>query len=123
MEQASDDAAAHAVERRAALRAPEPARGRAPKRTRKAEPQPDATHHFSIVLEDGPWAAAKFGVTAEGTFEHGTSVLTRYTDPGTGPGEDPADARRFDDIRQRLRAVRDRRPQPEPLRESARPPE
>lgn len=63
--------------------------------------------------EDGPWAATIFGVTPEGTFEHGTSVLTRYTDPGAGPGEDPADARRFDDIRQRLRAVRDRRPQPE----------
>ncbi|NKY87673.1 thioredoxin domain-containing protein [Nocardia veterana] len=62
---------------------------------------------------DGPWAASVFGVTAEGTFEHGTSVLTRYTDPGAGPGQDPADARRFDEIRQRLRAVRDRRPQPE----------
>ncbi|MEU6564924.1 thioredoxin domain-containing protein [Nocardia nova] len=63
--------------------------------------------------EDGAWAATVFGVTAEGTFEHGTSVLTRYTDPGSGPGEDPADAARFDDIRQRLRAARDRRPQPE----------
>ncbi|WP_227980039.1 thioredoxin domain-containing protein [Nocardia spumae] len=55
--------------------------------------------------EDGSWAATVFGVTAEGTFEHGTSVLTRYSDPG--------DAGRFDDIRQRLRAARDRRPQPE----------
>ncbi len=63
--------------------------------------------------EDGMWAATVFGVTSEGTFEHGTSVLTRYTDPGSGPGDDPADVARFEDIRQRLRAARDLRPQPE----------
>ncbi|AHH21326.1 hypothetical protein NONO_c65560 [Nocardia nova SH22a] len=63
--------------------------------------------------EDGRWAAKVFGVTPEGTFEHGASVLTRYTDPGTGPDDDPADAVRFDEIRRRLRAARDRRPQPE----------
>ena len=62
--------------------------------------------------EDGLWAAAVFSVTPEGTFEHGSSVLTRYTDPGTGP-DDPADAARFDDIRRRLHAARDLRPQPE----------
>src|SRR5438045_7779488 len=51
------EAAANAVERGAGLRAPEPARGRAPKRAPKAEPEPDATYRFNIILEAGPWAA------------------------------------------------------------------
>ncbi|WP_019929381.1 thioredoxin domain-containing protein [Nocardia sp. BMG111209] len=59
----------------------------------------------TLGVDDGDWAAAFFNVTASGTFEHGTSVLTRYRDP-----EDPAHLER---IRLRLRDVRDRRPQPE----------
>ncbi|WP_167477755.1 thioredoxin domain-containing protein [Nocardia arthritidis] len=53
---------------------------------------------------DGAWAAEVFGVTTGGTFELGTSVLTRY--------QDPEDAARFQRIRLALRAVRDKRPQP-----------
>ncbi|WP_459962124.1 thioredoxin domain-containing protein [Nocardia sp. IFM 10818] len=56
---------------------------------------------------DGAWAAELFGVTTAGTFEHGTSVLTRYADPAA------ADAERFERIRAALRTARDRRPQPE----------
>ncbi|MEC3916787.1 thioredoxin domain-containing protein [Nocardia sp. CDC160] len=56
---------------------------------------------------DGAWAAELFGVTTAGTFEHGTSVLTRYTDPS------PADRERFEAIRARLSDARSRRPQPE----------
>lgn len=67
----------------------------------------------ALGAADGEWAASVFGVTTMGTFEHGTSVLTRYTDPGAASGDDPGDAARFDDIRRRLREVRDRRPQPE----------
>jgi uncharacterized protein YyaL (SSP411 family) len=55
--------------------------------------------------DDGAWAAAVFGVTAEGNFEHGTTVLTRRTDPD--------DAERFERVRARLRQVRDARPQPD----------
>ncbi|MVU81786.1 DUF255 domain-containing protein [Nocardia sp. ET3-3] len=56
---------------------------------------------------DGAWAAELFGVTTAGTFEHGTSVLTRYADPN------PADDERFERIRARLSEARSRRPQPE----------
>ncbi|WP_084528841.1 thioredoxin domain-containing protein [Nocardia crassostreae] len=56
---------------------------------------------------DGAWAAELFGVTTAGTFEHGTSVLTRYTDPAV------ADSERFERIRAALSAARARRPQPE----------
>ncbi|MFI5778012.1 thioredoxin domain-containing protein [Nocardia sp. NPDC051570] len=55
---------------------------------------------------DGAWAAELFGVTTAGTFEYGTSVLTRYTDPVA------ADQERLHGIRDALRAERDRRPQP-----------
>ncbi|WP_069164615.1 thioredoxin domain-containing protein [Nocardia altamirensis] len=55
--------------------------------------------------DDGAWAAEVFGVTAAGTFEHGTSVLTRYTDPG--------DHVRLERIRDTLRKARDGRPQPD----------
>jgi len=54
--------------------------------------------------DDGAWAAELFGVTADGTFEHGTSVLTLRTDP-----DDPA---RYDDVRARLLTARATRPQP-----------
>ncbi|HEX2419905.1 MAG TPA: thioredoxin domain-containing protein [Micromonosporaceae bacterium] len=53
---------------------------------------------------DGVWAANLLGVTPEGSFEHGASVLQLRVDP-----EDPA---RWARLRDRLRAVRDARPQP-----------
>ncbi|WP_051037684.1 thioredoxin domain-containing protein [Nocardia otitidiscaviarum] len=55
---------------------------------------------------DGAWAAELFGVTTAGTFEHGTSVLTRYREPS-------GEYERYERIRETLRAARDRRPQPE----------
>jgi len=54
---------------------------------------------------DGAWAAGLFGVTGQGTFEHGTSTLRL-------PGGTPADASRFDDVCARLLAARRERPQP-----------
>ncbi|MEU2348259.1 thioredoxin domain-containing protein [Modestobacter sp. NPDC049651] len=54
--------------------------------------------------DDGAWAAEVFGVTAEGTFEHGTSTLQLL--------HDPADADRLARVRERLSAVRAQRPQP-----------
>ena len=54
--------------------------------------------------EDGAWAAELFSVTAEGTFEHGTSTLQLRADP-----DDPQRLRR---IRRQLLAVRTERPQP-----------
>jgi uncharacterized protein YyaL (SSP411 family) len=54
--------------------------------------------------DDGRWAAAVFAVSAEGTFEHGSSVL-RLPD-------DPDDDDRFDRIRVALSAARAARPQP-----------
>ncbi|MBF6386324.1 thioredoxin domain-containing protein [Nocardia farcinica] len=54
--------------------------------------------------QDGAWAAEVFGVTTAGTFEQGTSVLTRRAEP-----DDPE---RFERVRAVLRAARDRRPQP-----------
>jgi uncharacterized protein YyaL (SSP411 family) len=56
--------------------------------------------------DDGDLAAACFGVTEEGTFEHGTSVLQL---PQDGP---VVDAARLGSVRERLRAARDRRPAP-----------
>ncbi|UXA12308.1 thioredoxin domain-containing protein [Mycobacterium sp. SMC-8] len=53
---------------------------------------------------DGRWAAALFGVTEEGTFDAGTSVLQLHTDP-----DDPD---RFERVRTALRAARRLRPQP-----------
>jgi len=54
--------------------------------------------------EDGEWAAGLFAVTADGTFEHGASVLQL-------PSE-PSDRERFDAVRERLLTVRGKRPQP-----------
>ena len=54
--------------------------------------------------DDGIWAAAVFGVTDEGTFEHGASVLQLPATP-----DDPA---RFETIRTTLLAARAARPQP-----------
>ena len=54
--------------------------------------------------EDGEWAAAAFGVTGPGTFEHGRSVLQRRTDP--------AEEERFAQARSTLFAIRNRRVHP-----------
>ncbi|MFF3427225.1 thioredoxin domain-containing protein [Streptomyces sp. NPDC002602] len=56
--------------------------------------------------EDGEAAAACFGVTEEGTFEHGTSVLRL---PKDGPAPD---AEKVADIKARLLAARSGRPAP-----------
>jgi uncharacterized protein len=53
---------------------------------------------------DGEYAAAEFGVTATGTFEHGRSVLQRRADP-----DDPE---RFDRVRAALLAARGQRVRP-----------
>jgi uncharacterized protein YyaL (SSP411 family) len=53
---------------------------------------------------DGEYAAAAFGVTATGTFEHGRSVLQRRADP-----DDPE---RFDRARAALLAARGQRVRP-----------
>ena len=58
----------------------------------------------ALGSDDGDWAARVFDVTAEGTFEHGSSVLQLLRDP-----DDPE---LFDRIRNELRAARDLRPQP-----------
>ncbi|GAA3111662.1 thioredoxin domain-containing protein [Nonomuraea salmonea] len=54
--------------------------------------------------DDGRWAAGLFEVTPQGTFEHGASVLQLLRDP-----EDPA---RYDSVRTRLLAARERRIRP-----------
>jgi uncharacterized protein YyaL (SSP411 family) len=58
---------------------------------------------------DGAWAADLFGVTTKGTFEHGSSVLVLARDIEEA---EPALAGRWRDVRTRLLAARDRRPQP-----------
>ncbi|MFP3988280.1 thioredoxin domain-containing protein [Streptomyces sp. E11-3] len=57
--------------------------------------------------EDAEFAAACFGVTEEGTFEEGASVLQL---PAT---DEPVDAERLADVRARLLAAREERPRPE----------
>ncbi len=54
--------------------------------------------------EDGAWAAELLGVTAAGTFEHGSSTLRMLRDPSAEP--------RWPSVREKLLAVRDERPQP-----------
>ncbi|MBP1816831.1 thioredoxin domain-containing protein [Mycobacterium sp. OAE908] len=54
--------------------------------------------------DDGLWAAALFNVTAEGTFEHGSSVLQLPVDP-----DDPV---RFERVRGKLLTARLTRAQP-----------
>ncbi|MEU9003173.1 thioredoxin domain-containing protein [Streptomyces sp. NPDC048551] len=63
---------------------------------------------FAEVLgeDDGALAQAYFGVTEEGTFEHGTSVLQL---PKDGPAPD---AERVAGIKERLLAARAQRPAP-----------
>jgi uncharacterized protein len=55
-----------------------------------------------LGADDGRWAAELFEVT--GTFEHGTSTLQLLRDPD--------DLGRFDDVRRRLLAARERRVRP-----------
>ncbi|MFI2752976.1 thioredoxin domain-containing protein [Cellulomonas sp. P22] len=56
--------------------------------------------------EDGRWAAEVFGVTEQGTFEHGTSVLQLRHPPGEHAAE------RLAAVRRRLLKARRARPQP-----------
>src|SRR5215472_12868586 len=58
----------------------------------------------SLGADDGGYAAAVFGVTEEGTFEHGASVLQHRADP-----PDPA---RFSRVRAGLLAARAERARP-----------
>ena len=58
----------------------------------------------ALGAEDGEYAAAAFGVTAAGTFEHGRSVLQRRADPG--------DPDRFERVRAALLAARGERVRP-----------
>jgi uncharacterized protein YyaL (SSP411 family) len=57
-----------------------------------------------VLGADAPAAEAVFGVTQEGTFEHGASTLQLPVDP--------ADPARWMEMRRRLLAARDRRAQP-----------
>lgn len=57
-----------------------------------------------LGAEDGAWAAETFGVTAAGTFEHGSSTLRLPSDPDDVP--------RFERVRTALFAARAQRPQP-----------
>ncbi|HEX8628094.1 MAG TPA: thioredoxin domain-containing protein [Catenuloplanes sp.] len=59
--------------------------------------------------DDGRWAADLFQVTPGGTFEHGSSVLVLARDIDDA---DPAVVERWRDVRGRLLAARDQRPQP-----------
>ncbi|ORT61080.1 thioredoxin domain-containing protein [Streptomyces sp. CB03238] len=56
--------------------------------------------------EDAAYAAQYFGVTEEGTFEHGSSVLQLPQGAGV------VDAERMEGIRRRLLAAREERPRP-----------
>ncbi|GAA1602327.1 thioredoxin domain-containing protein [Actinoplanes couchii] len=63
----------------------------------------------ALGAADGAWAADLFRVTADGTFEHGRSVLVLARDIDEA---DPALVERWQDVRRRLLAVRAQRPQP-----------
>lgn len=63
--------------------------------------------------EEAELAAAAFGVTSEGTFEGGTSVLQLPAPSQLPDGESPlADAGWLDSVRRRLLAARETRPRP-----------
>jgi uncharacterized protein YyaL (SSP411 family) len=59
--------------------------------------------------QDGNWAADLFRVTTTGSFEHGSSVLVLARDISAA---DPAIQERWREVRARLLAARERRPQP-----------
>jgi uncharacterized protein YyaL (SSP411 family) len=65
-----------------------------------------ATLAEALGPQDAAWAADLLGVTADGTFEAGTSVLQLRADPP--PGEEL----RLERVRRALLAARSRRPQP-----------
>jgi two-component system chemotaxis sensor kinase CheA len=67
-------AAASAVERRAALRDAEPIKTRTRRASRVAKDLPAPTHRFTIVLEDGPWAAVRALQVLLAFGEHGRVV-------------------------------------------------
>ncbi|WP_461027570.1 thioredoxin domain-containing protein, partial [Streptomyces sparsus] len=56
--------------------------------------------------DDAAFAARLYGVTEEGTFEHGSSVLQLPDNSG------PMDAERVESVRRRLLAARQQRPRP-----------
>jgi uncharacterized protein len=58
----------------------------------------------ALGAEDGAWAVEVFGVTPEGTFERGRSVLRLLRDPD--------DRDRYERVRRALLVSRDERPQP-----------
>jgi uncharacterized protein len=62
--------------------------------------------------DDGSWAATLLGVTAAGTFEHGTSTARLTRDVWADRADAPAEAERWQRVREVLRAVRAARPQP-----------
>ncbi|MFC7326757.1 thioredoxin domain-containing protein [Marinactinospora rubrisoli] len=62
--------------------------------------------------EDGDWAAALFGVTEAGTFEHGSSVLRLLGDPDRPGAPDAVDPERYTCVRTELLAARARRVPP-----------
>jgi uncharacterized protein YyaL (SSP411 family) len=62
----------------------------------------------ALGTDDGDWAADLLGVTPDGTFERGTSVLRMARDIDA----DPALAQRWEAVRQRLLVARAARPQP-----------
>ncbi|MEE1756259.1 thioredoxin domain-containing protein [Streptomyces sp. SP18CS02] len=64
-----------------------------------------------VLGEDAAYAARYYGVTEEGTFEEGASVLRLPRDTGPGTPDTP-DAERVERIRRRLLAARDERPRP-----------
>jgi len=63
----------------------------------------------ALGQEDGNWAADLFRVTSTGSFEHGSSVLVLARDIDNAAPELVA---RWRDVRSRLLAARERRPQP-----------
>jgi two-component system chemotaxis sensor kinase CheA len=67
------DAASAAVERRSALRTAAP-EVREPKPDKQPDTQSDASHRFTIVLEDGPWAAVRALQVLLTLGEHGRIV-------------------------------------------------
>ncbi|MFI5492767.1 thioredoxin domain-containing protein [Actinoplanes sp. NPDC051859] len=66
----------------------------------------------ALGAEDGAWAADLFGVTAQGTFEHGSSVLVLARDLDDPDAVLPEIVTRWRDVRSRLLAARGDRPQP-----------
>ena len=57
-----------------------------------------------VLGEDAEWAAEQLEVTAQGTFEHGSSTLQRLLEP--------EDVDRYEGVRAKLLEARNQRPQP-----------